>query len=70
VKSDIRIPLLYGLIVGILLTARIKPVRKAISRFHQNNFIKRLKPTKRFLLNKSKGIDSGSGAGSTPNAAA
>jgi sulfoxide reductase heme-binding subunit YedZ len=35
VKSDIRIPLLYGAVVVLLLIARIKLVRKAISRFRQ-----------------------------------
>jgi methionine sulfoxide reductase heme-binding subunit len=37
VKSDIRVPLLYGLVVGILLIARIKPVRKALSRIRQHS---------------------------------
>lgn len=32
VKSDIRIPLLYGFILGVLLIARIKPVRRTLSR--------------------------------------
>ena len=35
VKSDIRIPLLYGAIVAVLLIARIRVIRKALSHFRQ-----------------------------------
>jgi len=39
VKSDIRVPLLYGFILGGLLIARIKPVRRFLSRIrHLNSF--------------------------------
>ena len=34
VKSDIRVPLLYGAIVLVLLVARIPPIRRSLSRLH------------------------------------
>jgi hypothetical protein len=54
VKSDIRIPLLYGLIVLVLLIARVKPVRKALSRFRQSSSLRRMKLAERFRFPNTK----------------
>lgn len=42
VKSDIRVPLLYGGVVLLLLIARIPYVRKHLSRFRQHKLIRKL----------------------------
>jgi len=42
VKSDIRVPLLYGGVVFLLLIARIPYVRKQLSRIRQTNLIRKM----------------------------
>ncbi len=57
VKSDIRIPLLYGAVVGLLLIARIPPVRKALSRVrnqHIKRIFRRFRPSKKLLVSHLK----------------
>lgn len=56
VKSDIRVPLLYGSIVLLLLIARIRPVRKWISRLQQIRLSK-LKKKYLELSQKRKPLD-------------
>ena len=42
VKSDIRVPLLYGVILVLLLVARLPRVRKQLSRVRQHNVVRKL----------------------------
>ena len=39
VKSDIRVPLLYGAIILLLLALRTRPVRRGISRLSRSSFL-------------------------------
>lgn len=53
VKSDIRVPLLYGALVLVLLILRIPSVRRQASKLRQSKFVVRLRDT--FLSWKWRG---------------
>lgn len=53
VKSDIRVPLLYGGVVLLLLVARIPFVRKQLSRIRQHGFVRTINQLPGRLRSKS-----------------
>ncbi len=70
VKSDIRIPLLYGLILGVLLIARIKPVRRFLSRIRYLSSVQKLISRGVPRISKSQVIREKTASEGTPKIAA
>jgi len=56
VKSDIRIPLMYGAVVLILLILRIPYIRRHASRVKQSRFVAATKRSFRFMGQRSQAI--------------